>query len=170
MIECLVATDSGWKSLFRPSNPSRLALDGDELSDSVSMYHLFAAGLRPGFQPASGAAWSVGVSLKPKLRNWRLLRVERATRKNSQLAPAQRVAMKMGRRLRCSSVTYRCRYAPSTASPARTALPTAHFDRNNIPAISGTGHEQVKESPTQLRMSDGAPASSRREAVPAALH
>ena len=34
-------------------------------------------------------------------------------RKNSQLAPAQRVAMKMGRRLRCSSVTYRFRYAPS---------------------------------------------------------
>jgi hypothetical protein len=29
---------------------------------------------------------------------------------------------------------------PPTASPARTALPTAHFDRNNIPAISGTGH------------------------------
>ena len=41
-----------------------------------------------------------------------VIRVERATRKNSQLAPAQRVAMKMGRRLRCSSVTYRFRYAP----------------------------------------------------------
>jgi hypothetical protein len=27
-----------------------------------------------------------------------------------------------------------------TASPARTALPTAHFDRNKIRAISGTGH------------------------------
>ena len=40
--------------------------------------------------------------------------VERATRKNSQLAPAQRVAMKMDRRLRCSSVTYRFRYAPSS--------------------------------------------------------
>jgi hypothetical protein len=35
-------------------------------------------------------------------------------RKNSQLAPAQRVAMKMGRRLHCSSVTYRFRYAPSS--------------------------------------------------------
>jgi hypothetical protein len=34
--------------------------------------------------------------------------------KNSQLAVAQRVAMKMGRRLRCSSVTYRSRYAPSS--------------------------------------------------------
>src|SRR6202521_4681176 len=43
-----------------------------------------------------------------------VIRVERATRKNSQLAPAQRVAMKIGRRLRCSSVTYRIRYAPSS--------------------------------------------------------
>jgi hypothetical protein len=33
------------------------------------------------------------------------IRVERATRKNGQLATAQWVAMKMGRRLRCSSVT-----------------------------------------------------------------
>src|SRR5882724_8915543 len=41
------------------------------------------------------------------------IRVERATRKNSQLAAARRVALKMGRRLRCSSVTYRSRYAPS---------------------------------------------------------
>ena len=49
--------------------------------------------------------------------------------------------MKMGRRLRCSSVTYRFRYAPSSASPARTALPAAHFDRNKIPRISGTGHQ-----------------------------
>jgi hypothetical protein len=43
-----------------------------------------------------------------------LIRVERATRKNSQLAAAQRVALKMGRRPRCSSVTYRFRYAPSS--------------------------------------------------------
>jgi hypothetical protein len=43
-----------------------------------------------------------------------LIRVERATRKNSQPAAAQRVALKMGRRLRCSSVTYRFRYAPSS--------------------------------------------------------
>jgi hypothetical protein len=42
------------------------------------------------------------------------IRVERATRKNSQLAAAHRVALKMGRRLRCSSVTYRFRYAPSS--------------------------------------------------------
>src|SRR6202162_2666610 len=43
-----------------------------------------------------------------------VIRVERATLKNSQLAPAQRGAMKMGRRLRCSSVTYPFRYAPSS--------------------------------------------------------
>jgi hypothetical protein len=28
-------------------------------------------------------------------------------------------------------------WLPPTASPARTALPTAHFDRNKIPAIFG---------------------------------
>jgi hypothetical protein len=33
------------------------------------------------------------------------IRVERATRKNRQLATARRVALKMGRLLRCSSVT-----------------------------------------------------------------
>jgi hypothetical protein len=49
----------------------------------------------------------------------------------------------MGRRLRCSSVTYRFRYAPSSASPARTALPAAHFDHNKIPRVSGTGHYKV---------------------------
>jgi hypothetical protein len=53
-----------------------------------------------------------------------LIRVERATRKNSQPAAAQRVALKMGRRLRGSSVTYRFRYAPSYCqSPARTVRP-----------------------------------------------
>ena len=35
-------------------------------------------------------------------------------RKNSQLAAAQRVAMKMGQRLRRSSVAYQFRYAPSS--------------------------------------------------------
>src|ERR1700739_3031925 len=65
------------------------------------------------------------------------IRKERVTRKNSQLATAQRVAMKMGRRLRCSSVTYPLRYAPSTASPARTALSAAHFDRNETYAYFG---------------------------------
>jgi hypothetical protein len=37
---------------------------------------------------------------------------------------ARRVAMKMGRRLRCSSVTYRFRIR------ALLALTAAHFDRN----------------------------------------
>src|SRR5580658_6902274 len=58
---------------------------------------------------------SVGCfSRRERSAHIRVIRVERATRKNSQLAPAQRVAMKMGRRLRCSSVTYRFRYAPSS--------------------------------------------------------
>src|ERR1700735_498037 len=30
-----------------------------------------------------------------------------------------------------------CGLLPPTASPARTALPAAHFDRNKLPAISG---------------------------------
>src|ERR1700738_2253519 len=60
------------------------------------------------------------------------IRVKRATRKTSHLAAAGRVAWKMGRRPRCSSVTYQFRYAPSTASPARTALPAAHFERNDV--------------------------------------
>jgi hypothetical protein len=41
------------------------------------------------------------------------IRVERATPKNSQLAAARRVALKMGRRRRCSSITHQFRYAPS---------------------------------------------------------
>jgi hypothetical protein len=63
-----------------------------------------------------------------------IIRVERATRKNSQPAPARRVAMKMGWRLRCSSVRI-----DSDRLPPR-ALPTSDFDRNNIPVISGAGH------------------------------
>src|SRR6202007_121183 len=63
---------------------------------------------------------SVGCFSRRSEPDWRLrraylesIRKERATRKNSQLATAQRVAMKMGRPLRCSSVTYPFRYAPS---------------------------------------------------------
>ena len=69
----------------------RLAYNGD-----------IAAGQLDVFQGASEAPIS------------ELIRVERATRKNSQVAAAQRVALKMGRQLRCSSVTYRFRYAPSS--------------------------------------------------------
>ena len=43
--------------------------------------------------------------------------------------------MKMGRRLRCSSVTYQSRYAPSSRPAA--AGPTAHFDRNESHVIMG---------------------------------
>src|ERR1700724_648742 len=42
-----------------------------------------------------------------------LIRVKRATRKNSQLAAARRVALKMGRRPRCSSVTSRTIFVPA---------------------------------------------------------
>jgi hypothetical protein len=48
--------------------------------------------------------------------------------------------MKMGRRLRCSSVTYPFRYASSNASPARTALPAAHFDRNATTPVTDLVH------------------------------
>jgi hypothetical protein len=82
------------------------------------------------------------------LRNFRLAgsqlavfsrreRVERATPKNSQVDPARRVAMKMGRRRRCSSVTYRLRHAPC-ANPSRswrgaTAWPFPRWCGSNLP-------------------------------------
>src|ERR1700745_2005439 len=69
----------------------RLAYNGD-----------VAAGQLAVFQGASEAPMSG------------FIRIERATRKNSQLAAARRVAMKMGRQPRCSSVTYQFRYAPSS--------------------------------------------------------
>src|SRR5580704_2179326 len=95
----------------------RLAYNGD-----------VAAGQLAVFQGASEAPISGSI------------RAERATQKNSQPAAARRVSLKMGRRLRCSSVTYRLRYAPSTASPARTALPAAHFERNAVTIICETVH------------------------------
>jgi len=57
---------------------------------------------------------------------------ERATRKNSQLAAAQGVALKLGGGLGCSSVRYRSGYVSSYRSPPRTALSAAHFERNDI--------------------------------------
>ena len=48
--------------------------------------------------------------------------------------------MKMGRRLRFSSVTYRFRYAPFNASPARTALPAVPFDRNAAIPVTDLVH------------------------------
>jgi len=77
----------------------------------------FAAGQLAVFQGASEASISGSI------------RAERATQKNSQPAAALRVALKMGRRLRCSSVTYRFRYAPSLR------LAAAHFERNEAQGI-----------------------------------
>jgi hypothetical protein len=57
--------------------------------------------------------------------------------------------MKMGRRLRCSSVTYRFRYAPSSRPAA--AGPTAHFDRNESHVIYGTGHWSVTWTRSSLK-------------------
>jgi hypothetical protein len=62
----------------------------------------FAVGQLVVFQGASEAPISEPIRVDPLRR-----------RKNGQPATAQWVAMKMGRRLRCSSVTYRFRYAPS---------------------------------------------------------
>src|SRR6478736_1638967 len=58
-----------------------------------------------------------------------VIRVERATRKNSQLAAARRVALKMGRLLRCSSVTYRSDMLLPHASQ------TTHFEHNETQGI-----------------------------------
>jgi hypothetical protein len=46
--------------------------------------------------------------------------------KNRQLVAARRVALKMDRLLRCSSVTYRFRHAPSAR------LADGHFERNGV--------------------------------------
>jgi hypothetical protein len=48
--------------------------------------------------------------------------------------------MKMGRRLRCSSVTYHPDMLLLRASPARTALPAAHFDRNATTPVTDLVH------------------------------
>src|SRR5580692_4786318 len=64
------------------------------------------------------------------------IRVERATRKNSQPAAARRVALKMGRRLRCSSVT------------SRTSLRGAEANQ------TATGLKLVRDAPSS-RLADG---------------
>jgi predicted transcriptional regulator len=52
--------------------------------------------------------------------------------KNGQLVPARRVALKMVRRPRCSSDTFlSIQICALSASPARTALPTAYFEGND---------------------------------------
>jgi len=70
------------------------------------------------------------------------IREERATRKNSQPAAAQRVAMKMGRRLRCSSFTYRFRYAPSNCQSGSDRLAGgADLQRDLDDATRGFPHK-----------------------------
>jgi hypothetical protein len=81
-----------------------------------------------------------------------VIRAERATRKNSQLATARRVALKTGRRLRCSSVTSSSTFLISRLfclsygakkwgwmRPPR-ALPAAHFERDDAIIICETVH------------------------------
>jgi hypothetical protein len=50
------------------------------------------------------------------------IRAKRATPKNSQLAAARRVALKMGRRRRCSSVTYQVQICALLAPCRRPIL------------------------------------------------
>ena len=86
-----------------------------------------------------------------------LIRAERPTRKNSQLAAAQKVALKMGggcvaRRLRPAPVFLLnvgeekwqkenwSGMRPPTASPTGTALPAALFERNETTIIRETVH------------------------------
>jgi hypothetical protein len=87
----------------------------------------------------------VRTSVRQYLDDWfDAKKAETATRKNNQLAAAQWVALKMGRRPRCSSVTYRFRYAPSYCQsgsdrPAEVG-PAAHFERNDVTIICETVH------------------------------
>ena len=55
------------------------------------------------------------------------IRAERATRKNSQPPAARRVVLKMGRRLRCSSVTYGFSYVPSNCQSGSDRLAGGPF-------------------------------------------
>ena len=68
---------------------------------------------------------------KPKNRD-----AEVCLQQISVSCPINNVAF--ARQLRCSSVTYRFRYAPSSRPAA--AGPAAHFDRNESHVIYGTGH------------------------------
>jgi hypothetical protein len=78
--------------------------------------------------------------------------------------------MKMGRRPRCSSVTYRFRYAPSTASPARTALPAAHFDRNATTPVTDLVHYYLKKRDVnQPRFSNSILAPSMKFSGPCSM-
>jgi hypothetical protein len=82
----------------------------------------FAAGQLAVFQGASEAPISESI------------RVERATRKNSQLAAAHGVALKMAG----GCVARRLRIALDMRPPR--ALPAAHFERNEAQGIQETVH------------------------------
>ena len=89
----------------------------------------FAAGQLAVFQGASEAPIPRHFMTAAREPNARRIkngagRAERAMQKNSQPAAALGVALKMGRRLRCSSV----RIALDMRPPR--ALPAAHFERN----------------------------------------
>jgi hypothetical protein len=92
----------------------RLAYNGD-----------IAAGQLAVFQGASDAPIS------------ELIRVERATQKNSQLAAARRVALKMGRRA-VRRLPDRLRIHLDMRPPR--ALPASHFERNDVIIICETAH------------------------------
>jgi hypothetical protein len=98
----------------------RLAYNGD-----------VAAGQLAVFQGASEAPISGSI------------RVERATRKNSQLAAARRVALKMGRRLRCSSVTSRTIFI----LPAYGGLPVSIKMVRDAPSNRQSGSDRLADGP-----------------------
>jgi hypothetical protein len=77
------------------------------------------------------------------------MRVERATRKNSQLAAARRVGLKMGRRLRCSSVAYRSRYArPGRCRLICICSNCRYRCANKEIADDGHAHEDNAQAPS----------------------
>ena len=129
-----------------PALVYRLVYNGDVTAGQLAV-----------FQGASEAPISESYGSSPAV----------AGRKNSQLAPARRVAMKMGRlgeTYRCVGVSAFAKHhqlrrdlliiialsrsgltSPDADTPIRRPadtlpLPAAHFDRNKIPRISGTGH------------------------------
>src|SRR6202040_4309156 len=88
----------------------------------------FAGGRLAVFQGASEAPISLSYGSseqRGKTANWPPPRGLRSKWAGGCVARRSRIASDM---------------LPPSASPARTALPAAHFDRNKIPRISGTGH------------------------------
>src|SRR6516164_6660826 len=82
----------------------------------------------------SGAAAYFGWMREAKRENTRCGLRPMSDKAASQRRAARRVAMKMGRRLRCSSVTYPFRYAPSSR------LVGGPFDRNAAKPVTDLVH------------------------------